>query len=380
MEDVRTPETAPERAAPPRRPWLAPAVACAVALAVLLILLIPGVLRYGESAIDEASVIALEEANATLEREVSRLARGVQTGVCTWDGDLYPRSVERSSAPPSAADRFDLLPPPARAVSPARGAIAPGPGRPARAAEQDEPDAAGSETAAAFAGSIDDLLRASTVLVLALGEDSFSSGTGFFVDDTHIVTNAHVTDGRTRYLIANDFITDPVVVELVASTGAPPEAGGPDFALLRLGTPQPSAEALSFGPARRTQDVYASGYPGFFVRELVAEYVAKVARGEPATPPESLVTSGMITTVQDGDSALQLVPHTADISAGNSGGPLIDTCGRAVGINTYGRQNTGSGSILVQGDYALGGSALTDFLARNGAAPRVLSEPCESLR
>ncbi|CBS90928.1 trypsin-like peptidase domain-containing protein [Azospirillum lipoferum] len=52
------------------------------------------------------------------------------------------------------------------------------------------------------------------------------------------------------------------------------------------------------------------------------------------------LTEGIISRVETGrwdtssGSTLRLVQHTANINRGNSGGPLLDDCGRVVGINT----------------------------------------------
>ncbi len=51
--------------------------------------------------------------------------------------------------------------------------------------------------------------------------------------------------------------------------------------------------------------------------------------------PELAVTDGLISAVQNLPSGLVVMPHTAAISRGNSGGPLVDRCGRVVGVNTF---------------------------------------------
>ena len=46
-------------------------------------------------------------------------------------------------------------------------------------------------------------------------------------------------------------------------------------------------------------------------------------------------TNGVINAVQPYNSGGALVMHSADISQGNSGGPLVNGCGEIIGINTF---------------------------------------------
>jgi S1-C subfamily serine protease len=50
---------------------------------------------------------------------------------------------------------------------------------------------------------------------------------------------------------------------------------------------------------------------------------------------EYVVTRGTVSVVQDRDLSGRLIQHNADISAGNSGGPLVDENGLVWGVNTY---------------------------------------------
>src|SRR3546814_10650187 len=87
------------------------------------------------------------------------------------------------------------------------------------------------------------------------------------------------------------------------------------------------AAALYTGPLESGADVVALGYPGnvdLATARSAADYIT------PRTPVRS---EGNMSNRQSVDGVAMLV-HTAKISRGNSGGPLVDQCGRIVGINT----------------------------------------------
>jgi S1-C subfamily serine protease len=76
--------------------------------------------------------------------------------------------------------------------------------------------------------------------------------------------------------------------------------------------------------------------------------------------PAPLFTSGDVNTVQPQASGVSLIIHTADISPGSSGGPLVDQCGVVVGVNTFvmGPGDSAEGRRL----YALSSDTLRKFL------------------
>ena len=354
-------ETPPPEPRGTARPWLAPAIASGLALLGLGILLIPGVLRYpadGTAAGDPAALAALEDGNRALEAEIARLNEAMTGGVCVFDGAFYPLSVEEGTGAPQADQRLDLLPPPAQSTRPAPDAVAPP-----------------AEDGAGFDGTIDDLLRRSSVLIVHVTPDGVGMGTGFFVDKGVIATNSHVVGDATEVLVASDLVAAPLPAQVVARTALNPDAPGPeeDFAILRLAAEVPEAVALTLAPPRRTQQVYAAGYPGFFVEDQVMAYLDAVAAGRSATPPQGVVTNGIVTTVQEA-AGVTYMPHTAGLSPGNSGGPLVDLCGRVVGINTFVTQSTDD--LVLHGDYALSSQDLAEYLTANGISPRVSDEAC----
>lgn len=97
-----------------------------------------------------------------------------------------------------------------------------------------------------------------------------------------------------------------------------------------------SVPGVSVLPLRKVSDklagdrVYALGFPGIeddFADEGENDYTMK----------HITVTDGIISRLLTHDG-VECMSHTANINHGNSGGPLVDTYGQVVGINTMGTE------------------------------------------
>ena len=305
------------------------------------------------SVVDDAATrnaIRLQrETNEALERDLERMRRLAATpNVCTPEGPL------------------GLNPPPER--QPVRPGSVP-PAIPQRQGEAPRP----------FSGSLAQLLEHATVMIASAGPAGIGHGSGFFIAGDTILTNAHVVQQAdpNQIFVMSRAMGRAVKAQLVSMTrgagGGPVEPGMPDFALLKLPEAVAGAQPLALTPtADKLLDVVAAGYPASVVQ--VEQGMQELQQGRLGTPPELVLTRGSISTIQRLENGLVVMPHSADISPGNSGGPLVDTCGRVVGINTFVSYAT---QVADRVKYAQKTESLLPWLQQQNIQAAVQTEACQ---
>lgn len=143
------------------------------------------------------------------------------------------------------------------------------------------------------------------------------AGTGFVIDrEGHILTNFHVIDGAER--IEVDFGDDTVYRAEVV--GRDPRN---DLAVLRVNAPPEILFPLTLGTSSNLvvgQRAIAIGNPfGQFGRTLTTGVISALGR----------TLEG-----QGGRTISNVIQTDAAINRGNSGGPLLDSSGRVIGVNS----------------------------------------------
>lgn len=366
----REPRRTGERRPVPLIAWLPLLILLLVALATLIWLLLPGTRIFPDNTIraaqtQEALTLA-REVNAGLEARRNTLRTALDGAMCeidgtlvmpdgfTMDGILPPVMGNPADAPgmPAPASATPVMPPnPERVVVPAESGMI---------------DGATGDV------SLLDLIETRTVMVVADGARDSSTGSGFFIGPDLVVTNFHVIEGMDP---GNLFVTNKALgtlrqAQLVKYLG-PFEATGADFALLRVsGVRNDHFTLLNSRDSLKLQSVVSAGYPGDLLETDAAFW--SLRNGDAGAVPELSVTDGTVITEQALSASTHTVVHSAPISQGNSGGPLVDMCGRVVGVNTFVRQGD-----LRNLNFALSTSDLLAFLSDTGASITSASEVCE---
>lgn len=323
--------------------WLWPIAALSFVFAACLIYAAwPGNLVYPEALPPPptAPLVNNEEVNRSLEDRIGKMKAELAKAACEADSSvLGPPLHEAGGGTGNGA-------------SAAADGQAPGPGSP---------------------HSLLAALDSATVLVLAPSADSLSTGSGFFVSQKEILTNNHVVEGAGETVfVASKALGRAVPAHVVARSGNG-ETGNPDFALLRVdeapSTVMPLHLSTEIG---RLDSVIAGGFPSF-VMSMDSTYRA-ILNGDTTGIGhlEMVVTQGNVMAMPQGGAA-KVITHSANISPGNSGGPLSDACGRAVGVNTF---------IVLDGEnvqklnFSLGASDAIRFLSANGVTVAAADQPC----
>jgi serine protease Do len=334
-------------------------IACMVAAGVLATFMIPGVLLYpGPRPSSEQAVLAAlqKEANQALAQQVARMRQDLSGDVCLADGRVLRRGADGAPLPVTGINNVALLPPPVERIAvPPSGAV--------------------GITPSPIERSLADLLDESTVLVLARRSGGSGFGTGFFVAPGLIATNLHVVgDPPAAEIWVTSKALDRVTRARLVARSQRIEIGEPDFALLRIDSAEAIGPLTLASPAERLQNVVAAGFPAL-IMDTDAGF-RRLRAGDPGAVPEMAVSQGIVTARQS-PSGVPLILHTASVSGGSSGGPLVDQCGRVVGMNTFIRTEQDQAARV---NYALATDALATFLAGVGIDVTVASDLCHPNR
>ena len=210
------------------------------------------------------------------------------------------------------------------------------------------------------------------VVTIAMVDDQvvgFGHGSGFVVAPNRIVTNAHVVELANRY-------PDNVVIGVVPSEGSKSYQGkviafdaARDLALVEFtGTRLPTV-ALYTGPIDEGAPVTALGYPGnvdLATARSATDYIH----------PLSPIRSEGVFSGRRAMSGVEVLLHTANIARGNSGGPLLDPCGRVIGVNSaITRGEEGDASF----GFAIADSEVAAFLQAAKQSYPSVGTPCTSI-
>ena len=225
---------------------------------------------------------------------------------------------------------------------------------------------AGADDIAAAGRSV---VRVVTIAVVDGQVVGFGHGSGVAVAPNRIVTNAHVMELADRY-------PDNVVIGVVPSEGSKSWQGRVvgydsqrDLALIEFtGTALPPA-TLYTGPVGEGDAVVALGYPGnvdLATAQSAADYIR----------PTSPVRSEGVFSGRRRLTGTEVLLHTANIARGNSGGPLLDRCGRVIGVNSaITRGEEGDASF----GFAIADTEVIRFLREANQPVATIGTPCTSI-
>ncbi len=321
-------------------------------LGLLLGLLLLGFAPLGSAEDVSPDQLALQnDINNTLLQQIGRLRGALQGDVCKA---TQPLGSEGLNAPVKPLDDGR------QAVTIPEGPGKSGPGQPPQ-----HP-------------SLATLLDKAAVLVVVRKPNGIGFGTGFFIAPNVLATNAHVVEGAQpgTVTISSKTIGGLHPVDVVAVT--PDPRNGEDYAILR------SHDDLSMQTAvlplttsiSKLDPVVAAGYPAVII-EADQAFRALLENQPGGAIPDLVATRGEVAAIQTlASTGLPAIAHTAIMSQGNSGGPLIDQCGRVVGINTFIVFNAKESPR--QGNYAIASSDLLKFLQGNQVAVTISDDRCSS--
>lgn len=193
-------------------------------------------------------------------------------------------------------------------------------------------------------------------------------GSGIAVAPDKVVTNAHVVE-LTRE-------EKNLVIGVIPSEGRKSYGGrviayspGNDLALIQLEEGRLPVSTFYAGAVTDGQHVTAIGYPG------TVDRAQGLGLRDLIEPLSTVKTSGNISSGRSSHS-FDTILHTAPLAAGNSGGPLVDDCGRVLGVNSFGSVSDGNDAEF---GFAISWREVASFLRQAGVSSLHTVIPCRSM-
>ncbi|MEO5938920.1 MAG: serine protease [Sphingomonas sp.] len=213
------------------------------------------------------------------------------------------------------------------------------------------------------------VVRVVTIAIVDQEVVGFGHGSGFAVGPNRIVTNAHVVELARQY-------PDNVVIGVVPSEGSKSYQGRViaidskrDLALIEIVGAKIPPATLYAGPLDDSVGLVSLGYPGnvdIASAQSAADYIKPLA---PVRSEGSLSAARSV-------NGVSVLLHTASISRGNSGGPVLDRCGRVLGVNSaITRGQEGDANFA----FAISEPELGAFLNQAKQPFGVVTNPCMSI-
>lgn len=170
----------------------------------------------------------------------------------------------------------------------------------------------------------------SVVRILSKYYNGSATGSGFVIKnepgEVLIATNDHVVSGNPRSISVWVGENELVDAEIVFTTSAK------DLCVLRVTDPiDMKPLTLSTEDPQHGAAIYVVGYPG--AGDILSDTQAHTS--ESVTITDGIISAIRTFTIENGADPVKLLQVNAAINSGNSGGPLFNSEGVVIGVNTY---------------------------------------------
>jgi len=170
----------------------------------------------------------------------------------------------------------------------------------------------------------------SVVRILSKYYGSSATGSGFVIKnepgEVLIATNDHVVSGNPYSISVWVGENELVDAEIVFTTSAK------DLCVLRVTDPiDMKPLTLSTEDPQHGAAIYVVGYPG--AGDILSDTQAHTS--DSVTITDGIISAIRTFTIENGAAPVKLLQVNAAINSGNSGGPLFNSEGVVIGVNTY---------------------------------------------